>query len=41
MKAFKELEVELHSFLTLTVESGIFITGISEVRKVSGSQGGD
>jgi hypothetical protein len=30
MKAFKELEVKLHSFLTLAVEGDNFITGISE-----------
>jgi len=41
MKAFEELEVKLHSFLTLVVEGGSFITGISEVCKVSGSQGCD
>jgi hypothetical protein len=41
MKAFKELEVQLHSFLTLTVEGGIFITRISEVCKVLDSHGGD
>jgi hypothetical protein len=41
MKAFKELEIQLYSFLTLTVEDGIFITGISEVCKVSDFQGGD
>jgi hypothetical protein len=40
MKSFKELEVQLHSLLTLTIEGGIFIAGISEVCKVS-SQGGD
>jgi len=41
MKAFKDLEVQFHSLLTLTVEGGIFISGISDVFKVSGSQGGD
>jgi len=41
MKAFKELEVQLHSFLALTVEDSIFITGISEVCKVSDSQCGE
>jgi hypothetical protein len=41
MKAFEELEVKLHSFLTLAVEGGIFIRGISEVCKDSGSQGCD
>jgi hypothetical protein len=41
MKAFKRLEAQLHSLLTWAVDGGILITGISEMCKVSGSQGGD